>query len=739
MYMSRRATTHSIDSAGEARWRRSGRGRRRLRGQTLIIFALSFTVLLGLAGLTIDVARAYDLYARMQRAAEAGALAGVLYMPANYDSPRSTDLESAVSRASEEVVMDGFGMALSATDTTACGNLPVSICPITGRSDDLQVTVTQTLDLVLLSGVGVQPVTLTASASAEYLPPAQIGARLNYFGDQVECYNDPNNPDITNTSACPIPSSGELQTFLGVFNGPDELKEQGDPFVYCEEGPAYASPDGSNGNIPVYNGDRTNHPQHPGGLGSILNYCGQPSPTEPGNPDQQPAGFSGQMTTGTNYPSGFNFLLNVPTGIVGGAALWVYNPSFIPSNNGNHNPQNIFDHFNNSGCTYFIGPFGTGIQNFCASGLYDAPPFYYNITYSLYNVSSVFDRSTDTPANYSTTTPTTNFTTYPPYDAEPGDLSAHGCSGSTQVYDPYWEGGATPNSYNIGIDGSNGCFALTTGSAGTASPYEQNAPAPCWQAWCPIFVSLPAGTYRLAIEGTGLTSSGGIGTTTYTSGLTSGYGPHMYALKLCPESSLAGPNPTPISCSDDATSNPPGLQLAAWNNMDVYFQSGLSLNQPNAADPSTTCVPSGAIIGTAYTCLDLACIPTSYAGRTLSVQIYDPGDGSNNSDIFVGVAEAGGGTTDVTYPGLTSVMLDGDSVVQARFGQSQGNYNAFNGVWLTAEVTLPSDYTGDCTGGPNSTGWWQMIYASSNGTPTDVVGMKLSLTGSPVHLLTLLA
>ena len=32
-----------------------------------------------------------------------------------------------------------------------------------------------------------------------------------------------------------------------------------------------------------------------------------------------------------------------------------------------------------------------------------------------------------------------------------------------------------------------------------------------------------------------------------------------------------------------------------------------------------------------------------------------------------------------------------------------------------------------------------MIYASANGTPGDVVGMKLSLTGSPVHLLGLLA
>lgn len=122
-------------------------------GQTLVIFALSFTVLLGLAGLAIDVGRVYDLYVRMQRAAEAGALAGVLYMPGYYDVIRPGDIDSAVSRASKEVVKDGFGTVLSAT-ASACGpGAEVAICSVTGKSDDLRVTITETLDLVLLSGL----------------------------------------------------------------------------------------------------------------------------------------------------------------------------------------------------------------------------------------------------------------------------------------------------------------------------------------------------------------------------------------------------------------------------------------------------------------------------------------------------------------------------------------------------------------------------------------------------------
>ena len=114
--MSPTATRHMSEGGASGKYRRrhcSGLGRRMQKGQTLIIFALSFTVLLGLAGLTVDVARAYDLYARMQRAAEAGALAGVLYMPSYYNTPRPNDIDSAVSRASKEVVMDGFGSVLA--------------------------------------------------------------------------------------------------------------------------------------------------------------------------------------------------------------------------------------------------------------------------------------------------------------------------------------------------------------------------------------------------------------------------------------------------------------------------------------------------------------------------------------------------------------------------------------------------------------------------------------------------
>jgi hypothetical protein len=674
---------------------------------------LSFTVLLGLAGLALDSARAYDLYARMQRAAEAGAIAGVLYMPAYYNSVRPGDTDSAVSRASKEVVKNGFGTVLAPTASACSSTAEVSICVVTGQSDDLAVTIRETLDLVLLSGLGVQPVNLSVTSQAQYLPPLQIGSRLNFFGDQVECYISSTDPDLTQTEKCIPGSGGPLQSFVASFNGPDELKENGDPYVYCEEGPSYSTtPDGATANIPTYNGDLTNHPQWP--IAAIATHCGPPvSDVTPGNPDQQPPLYTGDDTISTAHPGAYNYYINVPQSMSSNASLWVYNPSFIPT--GTTGTSGAFDHFNNTNpacLCYFTGP----NQSFTAqfNGNYDAPPFYFNITYSLYRVGPFFDRASDNLLGEQL---------YPPYDAISADVFQHCGVSSGQVYYPLWNGTTTQNSYNVGV-ASGGCIPLDTNTPGTG---YGGSNSPCWQQWCSIFANLlqPGGTYRLAIEATGLVSQGG---THYTSNLQSGYGTHSYAIKVCPGSPV-----NPYGCTDGGN---PGIQLSAWNNMDMYISTNVGTALPNPADPSTTCVTQSPP-GIAYTCLDLVCIPTAYAGRSLTVQFFNPGDSAG--DLSVGLAQAVtgtagvGGTANVTYPGVPSSYLstiDGDTVVHANFG---GNYNAFKGLWLTSVISLPSSYTGDCTPGHTQTGWWQMVYAGNN--PANNVTVSFSLAGSPVHLL----
>src|SRR2546429_7126187 len=70
------------------------------RGQTLAVVALMLTALFGFVGLVADIGW-YELnMVRLQRAADAAALAGVVYLPGN--------ISGAVTAAQNEAAKNGF-------------------------------------------------------------------------------------------------------------------------------------------------------------------------------------------------------------------------------------------------------------------------------------------------------------------------------------------------------------------------------------------------------------------------------------------------------------------------------------------------------------------------------------------------------------------------------------------------------------------------------------------------------
>jgi|GEM_PF-1641102 len=739
--------------------RKERRYRQRLRrGQTLIIFALSFTVLLGLAGLAVDVARMYDLYARMQRAAEAGALAGVLYLPNYYSTAMSPgDGLDAVTRATMETVKNGFGTVIpvgQADCPTPVGSVEVAVCQVPGQTSDLQVTITERLSLVLLAGLGVTPVTLQATAQSEYLPPIQVGSRGIFFGDQVEC--SPGNSQNLNLSSCSYSdtSNVHVQDFMATFDGPAELAESGDPYVYCMEGPGQLSPPAADPTSApaTYNGYGTDHPQNPGvtnGWSAISQYCGEPVPGgKPGNPYYQPDGYNGPATANSPHPGGYNYYVGI-TNAVSTASLWIFNPYYSPTN-WNTNPPPL-DHFIDNGASNFYhGPLDEGLgQTTPFNGRnYDAPLFYFNTTFSLYQVNSLYDRSSDTLIA------SEQFT---PLDGISADLSAHSCA-SGQLYNPTWSNGNTQNTYYHpnGITPGGGCLssplALTLSpnctwvmqwcqlyNATSGLPVAAGTPVTLCGAGvpCPSNGGNPStGIYRLVVEATGITAK----TNIYNSQITDGWGQHAYSLKLC-----AGDPSTPINCNDGSGSNGvsdynnPPMYIFAWNNMDVTFQAPLTYNSPNPNYPQSSCVTSNTY---GYACMDLGCIPTAYAGRTVTISLYDPGDGVGN--LFLGIAPPqGAGSTTVSYPSyLPTYTYDGEKVFQAHYANG---YRPLNGLWVDITLTLGPNYEGDCvttSGKSGYSGWWQLIYlttdASGSGSqPTDKLAVSFTLVGSPVHLVPL--
>ncbi|MGH2516624.1 MAG: TadE/TadG family type IV pilus assembly protein, partial [Ktedonobacterales bacterium] len=694
--------------------------RRRQKGQTLIIFALSVTVLLGLAGLVIDVARAYDLYGKMQRAADAGALAGVLYLPTSYNSARTPgDGQSAVSRAVTEVYKDGFGTGVSAIPASnpcpaILSTVEIAVCQLTTNPTDLEVTITERLNVVLLSGLGLGPITLQAHSQAEYLPPVQIGSRESYFGDQMECSSG--NSSNSNFSACDPgnSSANHAQYFVASMTGPADLKESGDPYVNCEEGPSALTPagadPGTDGSYPynAYNGYSTNHPQW---SGSVSQRCGRPVPGgNPGNPDYQPDGYNGPATSSsTTHPGGYNYEIYV-SGSISSASLLVFNPYYIPRDGANALDQFVDD----GSSTFYEGPNGEGITNFNGYN-YDAPLLYFNTTISLYSVNSLYDRTSDTLIASQV---------YQPYDDLSWDLFTHGCS-SGKVYNPIWNGQNTANTYhNPGqIQSGKGCVTPPSCALDTS-----------FQSWCPFNATLTTGAYRLVVEATGLTADATNASDPrgydYNSGPLDGWGSHSYGVKLC-----TGVPASAVNCPNGAKGagqyNNTNLTIFGWNNIDVVFEQTLGNANPNQNYPQTSCVSSTAY---RYACLDLGCIPSAYAGRTVTVGLFDPGD-APSGDMYLAVVPPSGSKVSVQYPSFASTAkIDGDTAVQVRYNNG---YRAFNGLWLSVNLQLSSSYQGDCetTGGTSGkSGWFQLAYMSNNGSPHDKLTISFSLVGSPDHL-----
>jgi len=134
-------------------------------GQIIVIFALMLTVLIGLVGIAIDVTYAWRTELGIQRAADAGALAGVVYLPG--------DTTTAHDRAIAEVGRNGYS-ANATTTVTAAPN------PSNGRQ--LDVTVTTQTPTFFVRLFGIDHWTITRNARAAFVMPVPMGSPLAYFG-----------------------------------------------------------------------------------------------------------------------------------------------------------------------------------------------------------------------------------------------------------------------------------------------------------------------------------------------------------------------------------------------------------------------------------------------------------------------------------------------------------------------------------------------------------------------------
>lgn len=159
--------------------------RRTDRGVVLPLTALLMIPLLIVSALAVDIGGFYAQESRMQRAADAAALAGVVWMP---------DFPTARTVAIATAERNGF---------------PASSVSVSSPGDrQLQVEITGFGDL-FLSRIVTNEVRLNADSTAEYVLPVPLGSPDNTMGNQ----------SLTDT-----------RRLWASISGPDSLYRDGDPF-----------------------------------------------------------------------------------------------------------------------------------------------------------------------------------------------------------------------------------------------------------------------------------------------------------------------------------------------------------------------------------------------------------------------------------------------------------------------------------------------------------------------------
>jgi hypothetical protein len=174
------------------------------RGQIIVLFAAALPVLIGVMGLAIDVSFAWITELRIQKTADAAALAGAVFLPDN--APGATNASLA------EATQNGFVNATGSINGSP--NITINAARNEPNHQQMDVSITAPVPTFFLKVFGIQYLTATRSAHAQYNLPLPMGSPLNVFG----------NPSSTDLQ-------GNALNYWAGIQGPCTLKANGDPYA----------------------------------------------------------------------------------------------------------------------------------------------------------------------------------------------------------------------------------------------------------------------------------------------------------------------------------------------------------------------------------------------------------------------------------------------------------------------------------------------------------------------------
>jgi Flp pilus assembly protein TadG len=182
---------------------------RRCRGQqgvVLVIFGLMLLVLLAFAGFAVDLGHWYYEANREQKAADAAALAAVVFLPGDTATAGTTALNTAK--------YNGY-------DST--GGCTATLCVTATQlgTSRMKVSVTEQVKNFFISAIGLKTQQITRSAVADYAAPLAMGSPANTFGNEP-AFNG------ADTRLSTIYTSSTQPNFWANVFGPQSAKQSGD-------------------------------------------------------------------------------------------------------------------------------------------------------------------------------------------------------------------------------------------------------------------------------------------------------------------------------------------------------------------------------------------------------------------------------------------------------------------------------------------------------------------------------
>ncbi len=131
----------------------------------------------------------------------------------------------------------------------------------------------------------------------------------------------------------------------------------------------------------------------------------------------------------------------------------------------------------------------------------------------------------------------------------------------------------------------------------------------------------------------------------------------------------------------------------------------------------------------------LAQIDAVHAGKTLEMQLFDP-DASSNGTLSI-LSPNGGTYNLATFDYAADANCTGASDACSATGRQQirvvnAGAQGFNNSVVTISIALPPTYGSAAGGGLAEDGWWKIRYNVDGGN--DTTTWKVSIRGNPVHL-----